>query len=220
VWNKRKEKGKEKEKEKEREGDGDVTRRKVWRDRDVREEALVPGTPHGDMNRRNNTDFINEGLEPIQMWVLLGNSGKNLTPSKRRVCRNSRDKFSSNVRKWQPNLASSRESVVHFRVVETCEDLESRTREALKSRICENPESWTREALKSRICEDLESWTCEDLESWTREDMKSWTREVRESSEIQIRRLRCMKIRVQEIRKPVRSQVKYVASKVWVWRVN
>jgi hypothetical protein len=69
------------------------------------------------------------------------------------------------------------------------EDLESWTREALKSRTCETLESWTCEALKSRTCETLESWTCESLksrtcktlESWTCEALKSWTCETLES---------------------------------------
>jgi hypothetical protein len=102
--------------------------------------------------------------------ILLGNSGKTYT-LETSVCLNSQDKSSSNERKWQLNLASSRKSDVHFRVVETCEalksriceDLESWTREVLKSWICEDLESWTREVFKSRICEDLESWTCEAL---------------------------------------------------------
>jgi hypothetical protein len=54
-------------------------------------------------------------------------------------------RFSNNVRKWQPNLASSRESAVHFRMIETCEDLESGTREALEAGTCE--------ILKAGTCE-------------------------------------------------------------------
>jgi hypothetical protein len=79
-------------------------------------------------------------------------------------------RFSSNVRKWQPNLASSRKSTIHFRVIKT------------------------REALEPGTCEALESWTCEALESWTCEAPESGICEIRESNEVQIRRLWRMKI--------------------------
>jgi hypothetical protein len=62
-------------------------------------------------------------------------------------------RFSSNVRKWEPNLASSRESAIHFRMTETCKDLGSGT--------CETLESGTCDALESGTCEILKVGTCE-----------------------------------------------------------
>jgi hypothetical protein len=118
------------------------------------------------------------GVNPLPQGASVGELGKTLTPSKRRLCRNSIDKFanhsrdenssfvkvkhswrdpdeflsvfmfSSNVPKWWPNLAPSRESAIYFRIIETCEDLEIGTCEALETGTCE--------VLESRIHEDRE----------------------------------------------------------------
>jgi hypothetical protein len=47
-----------------------------------------------------------------------------------------------------------RESTIHFRIIETCEGLESGTCEALESGICEEP--GTCEILEFGICKDRE----------------------------------------------------------------
>jgi hypothetical protein len=67
------------------------------------------------------------------------------------------------------------------------EDLESRTREAPKSRTCEDLESRTCEASKSRTREDLESRTCEASKSRIREDPKSRTCKITKSGVCEIR---------------------------------
>jgi hypothetical protein len=85
------------------------------------------------------------GVNPLPRGASVGEFGKNVTPSKRRVCRDSRNKFLSNVQKWQPNMASSRESAVHFRMIVNLQSFESWVREDL--------ESWTCEAPESGICE-------------------------------------------------------------------
>jgi hypothetical protein len=69
----------------------------------------------------------------------VGEFRRNLTPSKRRICRISWNKFTSNVRKWQSNLASSRESIVRFRVVESA-----------KIWNHEPTKPWNRESVKNR----------------------------------------------------------------------
>jgi hypothetical protein len=160
------------------------------------EDACPLWRSEGDIFYKNSKVFAesDRAVNPLPQGASVGEFGKNLTPSKRRVCWDSQNKFSSNVRKWQPNMASSRESVVHFRMIETYEVLESWTCEVLESWICEDLESWTCEAPKSRIYEALESWKCEDLESWTCEAPESGICEIRESSEVQVRRLWCMKI--------------------------
>jgi hypothetical protein len=121
--------------------------------------------------------------------LVLGNSGKTCHPRNVGFDENHEISFQGgwfyeDLESWTCEALKSR----------TCEDLESWICEALKSRTCEDRESWTCEALKSRIREDTESWTCKALKSWTCETPKSGICEIRESIEVQIQRLRRMKI--------------------------
>jgi hypothetical protein len=125
------------------------------------------------------------------------------------------------------------------------EDPESWTCKAPKSQTCEDLESRTCKAPKSRTCEDLESWTCEAPKSRTWEALESWTRDAPEVANLWrhgVMNLRnhevgnlwnsgiywSLNLEVvahgdflnKEIHGSVGSQVKDVASKVRVWRVN
>jgi hypothetical protein len=99
--------------------------------------------------------------------LVLGNSGKNLSPSERRVWRNSWNKFSGTLNLWRsgilnlrsPEVANLQKSgILNLRSPEVANLRRSGifNLRSPKVAIPRRSESWTCEALKSRTCEDLE----------------------------------------------------------------
>jgi hypothetical protein len=135
-------------------------------------------------------------VNPLPRGASVGEFRKKLSPSKRWVWRDSWNEFSGwlNITKvW--NLEPAR--------------------------------LWSRESAKIWNLEPAKLWSRESAKIWNPEPAKPWSRNL-ESGSVKIGNLLKIKFRGYSAWRflwikdswTVRSQVKDVASKVWVWRVN
>jgi hypothetical protein len=129
--------------------------------------------------------------------LVVGEFGKNLTPSKRRFCRDSRNNFSGDVRKWHSRLWLLRMNLLSI-------------------------SGWT-ESAKDWNLEPVKPWNCESAKDWNHEPAKLRNRQSAKFGNLMRSKFggydvwRSSHMEDSEISK---KQVKDVASKVWVKRVN